>query len=407
MSSSSDPIPSAGDHRGRELPGLDPEEMRRYGRHLILPEVGAKGQRRLKASRVLLIGAGGLGSPLAMYLAAAGVGTLGIVDFDVVDRTNLHRQLLHGTDDIGRHKLDSSVDTLRRVNPHVTVEPHPLRLDAANALDLVSRYDVVADGSDNFATRYLVNDACVMAGRPDVWGAVFQFEGQVSVFAREEGPCYRCLYPEPPPPGAVVSCAEGGVLGVLPGIIGLMQANEVLKLLLDVGEPLVGRLLLFDALAARFREVRLARDPRCRLCGDAPTLTELVEYADYCLESPRRAHPEAARTESPAASPLEITVHELARRRHEGTAPPVLDVRLPEELAIVRMEGAIEIPLHELPRRYTELDAGQEIAIICHTGIRSLQAARFLADRGFARPRSLEGGIDMWAAVVETHLPRY
>lgn len=386
-------------------PSLDPEEIRRYGRHLILPEVGVSGQQRLKASRALLVGAGGLGSPLAMYLAAAGVGTLGVVDFDVVDRTNLHRQLLHGSDDIGRHKIESTVETLRRINPHVTVETHRHRLDAGNALDLVRRYDVVADGSDNFATRYLVNDACVLTGKPDVWGAVFQFEGQASVFALEQGPCYRCLYPEPPPPGAVPSCAEGGVLGVLPGIIGIVQANEVIKLLLGIGESLAGRLLLFDALAGSFREVKLRRDPHCAVCGDHPTLTELVEYEGYCAETPEPR--EAVEPSEESADPLQITVHELARRRREGNPPAILDVRLPQELAIVAMEGAEVIPLHELPRRYRELDPDREVAIVCHTGVRSLQAAHFLAGKGFRRPRSLEGGIDMWAAVVETGLPRY
>ena len=381
---------------------LSAEETRRYGRHLILPEVGPEGQRRLKAARVLLVGAGGLGSPLALYLAAAGVGRIGIVDFDVVDESNLQRQLLHGTRDVGRPKTESAAARLAEVNPHVEVVAHRTRLDATNAGELLAEYELVADGSDNFGTRYLINDACVFADKPNVWGAVFQFEGQVSVFHHAGGPCYRCLYPEPPPPGAVPSCAEAGVLGVLPGIIGLLQANEVIKVLLGVGEVLSGRMLLFDALSGSFREVRLKRRPDCPVCGATPSIRTLQEAEGYCA-SPNSSV-EAAESDPDSHS---ISVAELASRRKAGSAPLLLDVRLPQELAIVQLPGATHIPLHELPRRLGELDASAEIAVMCHHGGRSAQAVNFLLQRGFRRPRNVDGGIDRYAREVDPSLPRY
>jgi len=384
------------------LPDLTREETLRYGRHLILPEVGVEGQKRLKAGSVLLVGAGGLGSPLALYLAAAGVGRIGMVDFDVVDASNLHRQLLHGTDDVGRSKLDSAADTLAQVNPHVEIVKHAVRLDASNVMDILPHYDVVADGTDNFASRYLVNDACLMAKVPNAWGAVFQFEGQASVFGAPGGPCYRCLYPDPPPPGSVPNCAEGGVLGVLPGIIGLLQANEVTKLLLGVGETLSGRLVLFDALAATFREVKLARDPQCPLCGDHPTITSLIDYEGYCGTDPVQEEP----VESEVIS-IHMDVAELSERREQGTAPVVVDVRNAMELQIAALADVVHIPLHEIPQRLEELDADAETVFLCHGGIRSMQAARFAQSQGFARARSLDGGIDRWSALIDPSVPRY
>ncbi len=396
------------------LEKLQPEETRRYGRHLILSEIGVEGQERLKSSRVLLVGAGGLGSPMALYLAAAGVGTLGLVDFDTVDETNLHRQLLHGTADVGRPKLDSARDRLREVNPHVTLECHEMRLDASNAAQLVAGYDLVADGSDNFGTRYLVNDACVMAGKTNVWGAVFQFEGQVSVFGAPDGPCYRCLYPDPPPPGSVPNCAEGGVLGVLPGIIGLLQANEVIKLLLGIGEPLVGRLSLFDALNGGFREVRLAKDPQCPVCGERPSVTELVEYEGYCevvpLSDAATSEPaisEATPVGSAELLPFDIPVQELASRRDAPDAPVILDVRTQQERAIASVDGSIWIPMHELPQRLQEIESQREVAVLCHSGIRSTQVVHFLRQQGFDRSRNIAGGIDRWSVEVDSSVPRY
>lgn len=385
-----------------QLPPLTPEETRRYGRQLILPEVGVDGQRRLKAASVLLVGAGGLGSPLALYLAAAGVGRLGIADFDVVDASNLHRQLLHGSADLGRPKTESAKERLEAVNPNVEVVEHRERLDEHNALDLIGGYDVVADGSDNFGTRYLVNDACVMSGKTNVWGAVFQFEGQLSVFHHRGGPCYRCLYPDPPPPGAVPNCAEAGVLGVLPGIIGLLQANEVLKILLAAGDVMSGRMLLFDALAGSFREVRLKRRPDCPVCADRPRITELREAEGYCQVEPAEPTENAV-----SESPFSITVQEFQKLRSEGKAPKLLDVRLSQELAIARLEDCIHIPLQELGQRFGELDPDEEIAVMCHHGVRSLQAVNFLRQQGFARPRNLEGGIDRWSLEIDPELPRY
>ena len=381
-----------------DLPQLGPAEIRRYSRHLIMPEVGTAGQRRLKASRVLLIGAGGLGSPLGLYLAAAGVGRLGLVDFDVVDESNLHRQVLYGVSDVGRSKLAAAVDRLAEVNPHIELVPHEARLSSENALELFRDYDLIVDGTDNFPTRYLVNDACVLSGKPNVYGSIFRFEGQVSVFWGEKGPCYRCLFPEPPPPGLVPSCAEGGVLGVLPGIIGALQANEVVKLLLGVGEPLIGRLVLFDALRMRFRELKLRKDPACPICSEHPTQTGLIDYEQFCGIEPQREVVE---------DDFEIEVGELARWRAEGRDVTVLDVRSPEEYDIARIEGSTLIPLHELPDRLGELDPAATIVAHCHHGMRSARATELLRRMGFARARNLAGGIDAWSRQVDPDVPRY
>ncbi|HVP38547.1 MAG TPA: molybdopterin-synthase adenylyltransferase MoeB [Candidatus Saccharimonadales bacterium] len=383
------------------LPPLSPAELRRYGRHLLLPELGLEGQRRLKAGRVLLVGAGGLGSPLALYLAAAGVGTLGIADPDVVDETNLHRQVLHGTPQVGRPKTESARETVSRINPHVQVELHPVRLDRSNALAVLGGYDVVADGSDNFPTRYLVNDACVLLGKPDVYGSVFRFEGQASVFALPGGPCYRCLHPVPPPPGLVASCAEAGVLGVLPGLIGLVQATEVIKLLAGVGEPLAGRLLLYDALSMTFQTLQVRRDPECPACGDHPQITELVDYEELCGAG-------AAGEEAAADVPgLSLSPGELRARLDRGETPLLLDVREPVEYQIARLPGARLIPLGQLPARAGELDPGADIVAYCHHGQRSLEAVRYLRAAGFPRVLNLAGGIDAWAATVDPGMPRY
>ena len=378
------------------LPELSHEEILRYSRHLILPDVGIEGQRRLKAARVLLVGAGGLGSPAALYLAAAGVGTLGIVDFDVVDRTNLQRQVLHGTSQVGRPKLESAKARIQDINPHVAVETFETRLTSENALDIIREFDIVADGTDNFPTRYLVNDACVLLDKPNVYGSIFRFEGQASVFHAQDGPCYRCLYAEPPPPGLVPSCAEGGVLGVLPGIIGSIQANETIKLILGCGEPLVGRLLLFDALRLKFRELKLERDPDCPVCGERPTVTSLIDYEAFCGVGAE-----------PAYAGPEITAQAL---REEWSRRPdlvVLDVREPHEYEIARIEGARLVPLRELPRRLGELDGHADIVTHCHHGVRSMKALEILKGAGFAKVRSLKGGIDAWSVNVDPSVPRY
>ncbi|MGQ0713533.1 MAG: molybdopterin-synthase adenylyltransferase MoeB [Gemmatimonadaceae bacterium] len=384
------------DTRPNGLPQLSQEEMLRYGRHLVLPDVGLEGQRRLKASRVLLVGAGGLGSPLALYLAAAGVGTLGLVDFDVVDMSNLHRQVLHGTKDVGRSKLDSAHDRIHDVNPHVAVESYETRLTSHNALEILRPYDVIVDGTDNFATRYLTNDACVLLGKPNVYGSIFRFEGQASVFATESGPCYRCLYPEPPPPGLVPSCAEGGVLGVLPGIVGTIQATEALKLLLGVGEPLIGRLLLIDALDARFHTVRLERDPACPACGTRD-IRELIDYDAFC----------GAGASTSGQASAEITPAELAERLARGDALDVIDVREPYEWQIARIPGARLIPLGTLPGALSSLDASREIVLHCHHGIRSARAAEQLRAAGFTRVLNLAGGIQRWSDEVDASVPKY
>jgi molybdopterin/thiamine biosynthesis adenylyltransferase/rhodanese-related sulfurtransferase len=375
------------------------EELLRYSRHLILPDVGAPGQAKLRAARVLLVGAGGLGSPAALYLAAAGVGTLGLVDSDVVDRTNLQRQILHGTSGIGTPKIDSARERLHDINPHVRVETFGARLTSANALEIVRGFDIVLDGSDNFPTRYLVNDACVLLGKPNVYGAVFRFDGQASVFHAALGPCYRCLYADPPPPDLVPTCAEGGVLGVLPGIIGSIQALEAIKLIIGVGQSLVGRLLLFDARRLQFRELQVMKDPDCAVCGERPSVTTLIDYDGFCGAGQGIAAPAG----------VEIDVHELARARAANPELLVLDVREPREVEIARIEidGALVIPLGELPRRLGELPTHAEIVTFCHHGLRSLRAREILQAAGFGNVRSLAGGIDAWSREINAEVPRY
>jgi adenylyltransferase/sulfurtransferase len=379
---------------------LTREEILRYSRHLIMPDVGLKGQERLKDAKVLCVGTGGLGSPLAMYLAAAGVGTIGLVDFDVVDESNLQRQILHGTGDVGKRKVESARETLAEVNPNVNVVLHEERLTSDNALRILEPYEVVADGTDNFPTRYLVNDACVMLGKPNAYGSIFRFEGQASVFAHRDGPCYRCLYPEPPPPGMVPSCAEGGVLGILPGIVGVIQATEVVKLALGIGRPLVGRLLLYDALEMQFREMRIRRDPACPVCGEKPTVKELIDYDQFCgvpdLEERQRVDAE-----------WEIDPAELRARLDNGNEVFLLDVRNPDEFEICRLDGAKLIPLPQLLEGMHQLDSARDVAVYCHTGVRSAQAVNFLRSIGFSRVKNLRGGIDAWSREVDPSVPRY
>jgi adenylyltransferase/sulfurtransferase len=379
---------------------LSHDELVRYSRHLTLPDVGLDGQLKLRAARVLLVGAGGLGSPAALYLAAAGVGTLGLVDFDVVDRSNLQRQILHGTSDIGTSKLDSARKRLRDINPHVVVETFPQRLTSANALDILQNFDIVVDGSDNFPTRYLVNDACVLLGKPDVYGSVFRFDGQASVFYAKPGggPCYRCLYAEPPPPDLVPSCEEGGVLGVLPGIIGSIQALEAIKLITGVGEPLIGRLLLFDGRRLQFRELTLEKDPDCPVCGPRPTVRALIDYEAFCgIGEEGRGKREG----------IEISAMELQLERDRKPDLVLVDVREPREAEIARIDGARLIPLRELPGRLAELPPQSEIVTHCHHGQRSLKAREILKGAGFSNVRSLAGGIDAWAREVDPEVPRY
>ena len=382
---------------------LSRDELVRYSRHIMLPEVGTEGQERLKAARVLLVGAGGLGSPAALYLAAAGIGTLGVVDFDTIDLTNLQRQVLYGTDDVGRPKLETAQRRLRQVNPHVTIEPHETRLSAANALELVRAHDLVVDGTDNFTTRYLVNDACVLTGKPNVYGSIFRFDGQASVFATADGPCYRCLFPEPPPPELVPSCAEGGVLGVLPGIIGVIQATESIKLMLGIGEPLIGRFLIYDALRMRFRELRLRKDPECPVCGTNPTVTTLIDYEQFCGMRPE---PQPVQTGA-AMNDWEITPVDLKKRMDAGETPLVLDVREPNEYQINRIEGSTLIPLGDLPRRYQELPKDREIVAQCKMGGRSAKAMDFLKSVGFTNVKNLRGGILEWIDKVDPSQPKY
>ena len=383
-------------------PELSAEEIKRYSRHLILPEVGMDGQRKLKQSSVLCIGAGGLGSPAAMYLAAAGIGRIGIVDFDVVDFSNLQRQLLHGTPDVGRSKLQSAKDRLQALNPHVHVDTYETSLSSENALKLFEPYDVILDGTDNFPTRYLVNDACVLTGKPNAYGSIFRFEGQASVFGVKEGPCYRCLYPEPPPPGLVPSCAEGGVLGVLPGIIGVIQATESIKLILGIGEPLIGRFLIYDALKMRFRELKLRKDADCPVCGTHPTVTKLIDYQQFCGIRPE-PQMEAART----MNDWEISPVELKRRLDAGEDLFILDVREPNEYQINRIAGSTLIPLGELPRRYQELPRDREIIAQCKIGGRSAKAMEYLKTVGFTNVKNLRGGILEWIDKVDPSQPKY
>jgi sulfur-carrier protein adenylyltransferase/sulfurtransferase len=383
------------------LPELTNEEIKRYSRHLIMPEVGIDAQRKLKAAKVLCIGAGGLGSPAAMYLAAAGVGTLGIVDFDTVDFSNLQRQILHGTPDVGRSKLASAKDRLNALNPNVKIETYETALSSENALELFKPYDVILDGTDNFPTRYLVNDACVLLGKPNAYGSIFRFEGQASVFGAKDGPCYRCLYPEPPPPGLVPSCAEGGVLGVLPGIVGVIQATEAIKLIIGVGEPLIGRFLIIDALRMKFRELKLRKDPDCPVCGTHPTVTKLIDYEQFCGVVPAAPEPVAVN------SATEITSVELKQRLDRGDKLKIVDVREPNEYQINRIAGAVLIPLGDVPKRYNELDPDDEIVVQCKTGGRSAKAADFLRSVGYKRVLNLKGGILDWIDKVDPTQPKY
>jgi sulfur-carrier protein adenylyltransferase/sulfurtransferase len=394
------------------LPELTTDEMARYARHLILPEVGMEGQQKLKAARVLCVGTGGLGSPLALYLAAAGVGTLGLVDFDVVDASNLQRQILHSTRDVGRSKLDSAADKLSALNPAVQIVKHQTMLTSANALEILSGYDLVADGTDNFPTRYLVNDACVIAGKPNVYASIFRFEGQASIFATREGPCYRCIYPEPPPPGTVPSCAEGGVLGILPGLLGVIQATEAIKLILGKGESLIGRLLLVDALAMRFRELKLRKNPECPVCGTHPTITQLIDYQQFCgLRSAAQlatASQLATATQETALKNgiPQITPTELKQRLDAKEDIFVLDVREPFEHQIANIGGTL-IPMNEVPHRLGEIDREREVVVHCKSGGRSQRVAEFLAQSGYAKVSNLAGGITAWSNDVDPTVPKY
>jgi sulfur-carrier protein adenylyltransferase/sulfurtransferase len=392
-----DPAVATTPEHDRSLPELTSEEVLRYSRHLILPDVGLEGQRRLKGARVLLIGAGGLGSPAALYLAAAGVGTLGLVDFDVVDVTNLQRQILHGTADVGRPKLASAVDRIFDVNPHVHVEAFETQFTSKNALEILKDFDIVVDGTDNFQTRYLTNDASVLLGKPNVYGSIYRFEGQVSVFATDDGPCYRCLFPEPPPPGLVPSCAEGGVLGVLPGLVGTLQATEALKLILGIGEPLIGRLLLVDALGATFRTVHLRRDPNCPACG-THEIRELIDYDQFCGVST---------VPSPSDTIPEITPAELAAKRARGEDFDLIDVREPYELRIASIPDARLIPLGSLIEALPTLDSAREIVVMCRSGQRSGKAVKQLQAAGFRRVWNLAGGILRWSDEVDPTVQKY
>lgn len=380
---------------------LNNDEIRRYSRHLILPEVGLAGQKKICSTTVLCIGAGGLGSPIAMYLAAAGIGKIGIVDFDSVDFSNLQRQIIHGTDDVGRPKAESAKETINSINPNVEVVIHNTRISADNALDIISGYDIVVDGTDNFPTRYLTNDACVLLKKPNVYGSIFRFEGQASVFAPHlGGPCYRCLYPEPPPPGMVPSCAEGGVLGVLPGIVGTIQATEILKLALGKGSSLIGRLLLFNALDMKFREVKLRRDPQCPLCGDNPTITKLIDYEMFCGIQPEPAEP--------TKNPDEVTVQEMKKALDDPKLGiRVIDVREQDEHEIAHIKGIPLLPLSQLPQRFTELDPNTHLYIHCKSGVRSMKALKFLREQGFKYVKSVKGGISAWSDEIDHNVPKY
>lgn len=381
-------------------PELNNDEVARYSRHLIMPEVGMNGQLKLKSASVLCIGAGGLGSPVAMYLGAAGVGRIGIVDFDVVDYSNLQRQVIHGTPDVGRSKLDSARDRLNAINPEVTVETHDVALSSENALELLANYDVIVDGTDNFPTRYLVNDACVILGKPNVYGSIFRFEGQASVFATKDGPCYRCLYPEPPPPGLVPSCAEGGVLGILPGVVGTIQATEAVKLIIGVGEPLINRFMIYDALRMKFRELKLRKDPDCPVCGETPTVTELIDYEQFCGIT-------GAATEDVSSEVLDTTVEDLKTRIDGKDEVLVLDVREPQEFQICRIPGSTLIPLNDLPQRLAELEGYKDMVVHCKSGVRSAKAVKLLHEAGFSDAKNLRGGILAWIDEIDPSLPKY
>ena len=378
---------------------LNNDEIRRYSRHLILPEVGLSGQKKICSTSVLCIGAGGLGSPIAMYLAAAGIGKIGIVDFDVVDFTNLQRQIIHSTANVGRPKLDSAKERIAEINPYVQVDTYEVALTSDNALDLFRDYDIIADGTDNFPTRYLVNDACVLMGKPNVYGSIFRFEGQATVFYAKEGPCYRCLYPEPPPPGLVPSCAEGGVLGVLPGIIGVIQAIETVKLILGKGESLIGRLMLFDALKMKFRELKLRKNPDCPICGEHPTVTELIDYEQFCGITPH--------AEVQVGAEFEIAPAELKAKMDRGDDFVLVDVREPEEYAIARIPGSRLIPRATLPERLHDLSSADEIIVHCKSGVRSGMAVDFLKQAGYRKVKNLVGGILRWSDDVDPTVPKY
>ena len=381
-----------------ELPSLSNEEVLRYSRHLIMPEVGMEGQQKLKAARVLCIGTGGLGSPLALYLSAAGIGTIGLVDFDVVDFTNLQRQVIHFTSDVGRPKLESAKEKIAAINPFVNVKTFNTKLTSENALQIFADFDIIVDGTDNFPTRFLVNDACVMTGKPNVYGSIFRFEGQASVFAAKDGPCYRCLYPEPPPPGLVPSCAEGGVLGILPGLVGLIQATETIKLIMGSGNPLIGRLLLVDALGMKFRELKLRKNPDCVVCGTNPTVTKLIDYEEFCG---LRGQEKPVNDGVP-----EISVEELKQRLDTKEDFVLLDVREPHEYNICNLNGVL-IPLNDLPRRMNELDPSKEMVIHCRSGARSARAVGFLQQAGFTKTKNLAGGILAWADRIDPKMPKY
>jgi adenylyltransferase/sulfurtransferase len=383
------------------LPELTTDDLSRYSRHLILPEVGMEGQQKLKAARVLCVGTGGLGSPLAFYLTAAGVGTLGLVDFDVVDASNLQRQIIHSTKDIGRKKLDSAEEKLKALNPAINIIKHETMLTSANAMEILKDYDIVADGTDNFPTRYLVNDACVLLGKPNVYGSIFRFEGQASVFATEQGPCYRCLYPEPPPPGLVPSCAEGGVLGILPGLVGVIQATEVIKLILGKGESLIGRLLLLDALSMRFRELKLRKNPECPVCGQNPTVTELIDYQHFCGIVPETPQEASVKNGIP-----QLSVKELKRRIDAGEDVYILDVREPYEYRIAQIGGKL-IPQTDVPNRLAEIDSEREIIVQCRSGVRSQRIAEFLKQQGYPRVVNLAGGILAWSDEIDPKMQKY
>ncbi len=383
------------------LPELTTDDLSRYSRHLILPEVGMEGQRKLKAARVLCVGTGGLGSPLALYLAAAGIGTLGLVDFDVVDASNLQRQIIHSTKDIGRKKLDSAAEKLIALNPALNIVKHDTMLSSANALEILKDYDIVADGTDNFPTRYLVNDACVLLGKPNAYGSIFRFEGQASVFATKEGPCYRCLYPEPPPPGLVPSCAEGGVLGILPGLVGVIQATEVIKLILGKGSPLIGRLLLVDALGMRFRELKLRKNPECSVCGENPTVKELIDYEHFCGIVPESKEEKAIKNGIP-----QLGVKELKQRIDAGEDVFILDVREPYEYQIAQIGGKL-IPQNDIPQRLAEIPRDREIVVQCRSGARSQKIAEFLRQSGYAQVVNLAGGILAWSDEIDPKVQKY
>jgi len=383
------------------LPELTTDDLARYSRHLILPEVGMEGQQKLKAARVLCVGTGGLGSPLALYLTAAGIGTLGLVDFDVVDASNLQRQIIHSTKDIGRSKLDSAEEKLKALNPAIDIVKHNTMLSSANALDILKDYDIVADGTDNFPTRYLVNDACVLLGKPNAYGSIFRFEGQASVFAAEHGPCYRCLYPEPPPPGLVPSCAEGGVLGILPGLVGVIQATEVIKLILGKGEPLIGRLLLVDALNMRFRELKLRKNPDCPVCGTHPTVTQLIDYQQFCGYAPETPEEKIVKN-----GISQLTVKELKRRIDAGEDVQLIDVREPYEFQIAQIGGKL-IPQNDVPNRLAEIDREREVVVHCRSGARSQRIAEFLQQAGYPRVVNLAGGILAWSDEIDPKVQKY